>query len=135
MVRSFEHSSTLPDNSSVGVYSSGPIWGRIVDSRGPRILLAFSAVFLFGGYSGIRYFYDSGLPPDALSAPATVFYTLLLCSFLTGAGSSGGITSSVNSTAKTFPDQAVRIHSLTFLQKKSLFYSSLYDSEHPRPVW
>jgi hypothetical protein len=81
-----------------------------VDSRGPRILLACSFVSLLGGYSGIRYLYDSGLAPDALSVPAISFCALLLCSYLTGAGSAGGFTSSVNSTAKTFPDRAVCIH-------------------------
>ena len=95
---------------SVGVFSTGPIWGRIVDSRGPRVMLACSFVFLLGGYSGIRYLYDSGLAPDALSAPAIIFYALLLCSFLAGVGGSGGSASSVNSTAKTFPDRAVGIH-------------------------
>jgi hypothetical protein len=80
-----------------------------VDSRGPRILLACSFVSLLGGYSGIRYLYDSGLAPDASSAPAIVFYALLFCSFLTGVGSAGGFTSSVNATAKTFPDRAVCI--------------------------
>ena len=94
---------------SVGTNSSGPLWGRIVDSRGPRILLACSFVFLLSGYSGIKYLYDSGLAPDASSAPAIVFYALIFCSFLTGIGSSGGFASSVNSTAKTFPDRAVCI--------------------------
>ena len=81
-----------------------------MDSRGPRIPLAFSFVCLLGGYSGMRYLYDSGLAPDALSASAIIFYALLLCSFLTGVGSAGGSASSVYSTAKTFPDRAVCIH-------------------------
>jgi hypothetical protein len=81
-----------------------------VDTRGPRILLACSFVSLLGGYSGIRYLYDSGLAPDALSAPPIIFYALLFYSFLTGVGSAGGFASSVNSTAKTFPDRAVCIH-------------------------
>ena len=105
--RAFQHPTW---RFSVGGYSSGPIWGRIVDSRGPRILLACSFVSLLGGYSGIRYLYDSGLAPNALSAPAIIFYTLLFCSFLTGVGSAGGFASAVNSTAKTFPDRAVCIH-------------------------
>jgi len=92
--------------ANVGVYITGPVWGRIVDSRGPRMLLACSAVFLLGGYSGIRYLYVSGLAPDALSIPTISFFVLLLCGFLTGAGSGGGFAGSVNSTAKTFPDRA-----------------------------
>ena len=102
-----------------------------MDSRGPRILLACSFVFLLGGYSGIRYLYDSGLPPGASSAPPIIFYALLLCTFLTGVGGAAGNTSSVNTTAKTFPDRAVC--SLRFLQ--GLFHSLSHDSEHPQPVW
>ena len=102
--RAFQHTTW---RFSVGTNSSGPIWGRIVDSRGPRILLACGFVFLLTGYSGIKYLYDAGLAPDALSAPSTTFYALLFCSFLTGVGGAGGFTSSVNSTAKTFPDRAV----------------------------
>jgi hypothetical protein len=101
-----------------------------VDSRGPRILLACSFVFLLGGYSGIRYSYDSSLAPDALSVSATSFGALLLCSFLTGVGSGGGLTSAVNSTAKTFPDQAVCIY--WYFAK---FISFLHVSEHPQLVW
>ena len=104
-----------------------------MDSRGPRILLASGFVCLLSGYSGIKYLYDSGLAPDALSASAITFYALLFCSFLTGVGSAAGFTSSVNSTAKTFPDRAVCI-SLTFFTKL-IFYSLFHDSEHPRQVW
>ena len=120
---------------SVGVYSSGPIWGRIVDSRGPRILLACSFVFLLVGYSGIRYLYDSGLAPDVLSAPAIIFYALLFCNFLTGLGSSGGITGSVNTTTKTFPDRAVCIHWL--FCKVYFIHYSMTASIHGRSgnIW
>ncbi|EDQ98764.1 uncharacterized protein LACBIDRAFT_192361 [Laccaria bicolor S238N-H82] len=83
---------------NIGVYASGPIWGRIVDRRGPRILLACGFMFLLGGYSGIRHLYDEGIPDDAASLS-----TLGL--FMTGAGGNGGLTSAVNSTAKTFPDR------------------------------
>ena len=55
------------------------VWGRIVDSRGPRILLASSFALFLGGY-------NSGLAHDALSAPI-IFYALLLSIFLTGFGS------------------------------------------------
>ena len=78
-----------------------------MDARGPRILLACSFLFLLGGYSGIRYMYDSGLAPGALSASTISFCVLLVCSYLTGAGSSAGFASSVNTTAKTFPDRTV----------------------------
>lgn len=89
---------------NVGVYASGPIWGRIVDRRGPRILLACGFMFLLGGYSGIRHLYDKGMPDDAASLSTFGLYTLILFSFMTGAGGNCGLTSAVNSTAKTFPD-------------------------------
>ncbi|KJA16098.1 hypothetical protein HYPSUDRAFT_47749 [Hypholoma sublateritium FD-334 SS-4] len=91
---------------NVGVYSSGPVWGKIVDSRGPRILLVCSFLFLLGGYSGMRYLYDTGLPADVEHLSIIAFCALVLFSYLTGAGGNGGLVSSVNSTAKTFPDKA-----------------------------
>ena len=92
---------------SVGVSSSAPIWGRIVDSQGPRILFLLSFVFLLGGYSGIKHLYDSGPPPGTSTLPALNFYILVLCSFLTGCGSFGGITGTLNSTVKSFPGEVV----------------------------
>ena len=89
------------------MYTSGPFWGRIVDSRRPRIVLLFSFALLLGGYSGIKHFYDSGLPAGTSTLPAFGFYLLVLCNFLTGSGSVGGITSSLNSTVKSFPDRVV----------------------------
>ncbi|KAF9474613.1 MFS general substrate transporter [Pholiota conissans] len=91
---------------NVGVYSSGPVWGRIVDTRGPRILLVCAFVFLLGGYSGMRYLYDTGLPVDVVTLSMIGFCMLVMCSFMTGAGGNAGLVSSVNSTAKTFPDKA-----------------------------
>jgi len=100
--------NSKPDLLGVGVYSTGPIWGRIVDSRGPRILLAGAFLCLSIGYSGIRYLYDSGLPRNTSSLSIFGFCALVAFSLLTGAGGNAGLVSAVNSTAKTFPDQAVR---------------------------
>ncbi|KAF8812664.1 MFS general substrate transporter [Phlegmacium glaucopus] len=91
---------------NAGVYCSSPVLGRIVDSRGPRIIFIVSFAFLLGGYSGIKYFYDSGLPPDTNTLPTLSFYLLVLCTFLTGSGGMGGLTGSLNSTVKSFPDGA-----------------------------
>ncbi|KAJ7149060.1 major facilitator superfamily domain-containing protein [Mycena crocata] len=91
--------------ANVGVYSSGPFWGRIVDSRGPRIPLAFSFFFLFFGYTGIRHFYDAGVPDDSTISSLSMGL-LIACSFMTGAGGNAGFTGAVNSTAKSFPDKA-----------------------------
>jgi len=57
----------------------------------------------------MRHFYDTGLPKGTDHLSLLGFITLAACSFLTGAGGNGGLTGAVNSTAKTFPDQAVRV--------------------------
>ncbi|KAJ8521826.1 hypothetical protein ONZ45_g1531 [Pleurotus djamor] len=49
--------------SITGAYMSGPVWGKIVDARGPRILLASAAVFLLSGFLGIRKLFDDGVFP------------------------------------------------------------------------
>src|SRR5688572_21989741 len=76
---------------TVGVYSTGPIWGRIVDSRGPRILLACAFLFLLCGYSCMRYLYDAGLPEGKLSISTLELCFLFMFSFLTGSGGNGGL--------------------------------------------
>lgn len=93
---------------TVGVYLSGPLWGRIVDKRGPRILFICGFTFLLIGYSGMRYLYDTGLPKGVESLSMTSFILLILFSVLTGSGGNAGLTACVNSIAKTFPDRTVR---------------------------
>jgi MFS family permease len=88
------------------VYSSGPFWGRIVDTRGPRIPLAFAFLFLFFGYTGIRHFYDAGVAEGSTLSSFSLGL-LIVCSFMTGAGGNAGFTGAINSTAKSFPDKAV----------------------------
>ncbi|KAF8173853.1 major facilitator superfamily domain-containing protein [Mycena galopus ATCC 62051] len=91
--------------ANVGVYSSGPFWGRIVDSRGPRIPLAFAFVFLFFGYTGIRHFYDVGVEGGSTLTNFSLGL-LIACSFMTGIGGNASFTSAINSTAKSFLDKA-----------------------------
>lgn len=92
----------------MGVIISGPVWGRITDSRGPRIPLASAFLLLFVGYSGIRHIYDQGLPTPESSLPVLSLYTLMVCNFMTGTAANAGLNGSVNPTAKTFPDRMVR---------------------------
>ena len=93
---------------SVGMYTSGPVWGRIVDTRGPRISLASSFLLLLLGYSGIRYIFDAGIPASADTISTFTICLLSLCGYMTGAGGSASNAAYLNSTAKTFPDKAVR---------------------------
>ncbi|KAJ7250422.1 major facilitator superfamily domain-containing protein [Mycena rebaudengoi] len=91
--------------ANIGVYASGPFWGRIVDARGPRIPLGFSFAFLFLGYTGIRHFYDAGVSPGSTLSTFSLGL-LIACSFMTGAGGNAGFTGAINSVAKSFPDKA-----------------------------
>jgi hypothetical protein len=58
-------------------------------------------------YLSMKLFYDSGLQPEAKCLPKSIFGALILRSFLVGSRDSSAYTASVNSTAKTFPDNVV----------------------------
>lgn len=88
-------------SGNAGVYCTGPFLGRLVDAKGPRIPLAMALVFLFVGYFGIKTIFDAGSGDPISTITLT---TLLVCSFMTGAGGNGGLASSINSVAKSFPD-------------------------------
>lgn len=98
----------LTKTALVGVYATAPLWGRLVDTNGPRLLLAIAFISLLVGYNGVRHFYDAGLPAGTNSLSTLAFGTLAFCSFLTGIGGNGGLASAMNVTAKSFPDGLVR---------------------------
>ncbi|KAJ8522776.1 hypothetical protein ONZ45_g655 [Pleurotus djamor] len=91
-------------SGNVGVYSSSPLWGRIVDSRGPRPLLASAFLLLLIGYSGIRMIYNAGPVDDAGTLPNYLFFSLMAFSYMTGAGGCAALNGSGNPTAKSFPN-------------------------------
>ncbi|KAH9928843.1 major facilitator superfamily domain-containing protein [Fomitopsis serialis] len=92
-------------SGNIGVYGSAPLWGRIVDTRGPRGLFIMGFFALLVGYLGIRHYYDRGLP-DGSSTLSTLSICLLAAfSFLTGIGGNGGLAGAMNSTAKSWPDR------------------------------
>ncbi|CCM06575.1 uncharacterized protein FIBRA_08853 [Fibroporia radiculosa] len=66
--------------------------------------MAFFALII--GYSGLRYYYDSGLPDGVSSLNFFGICMLAFLSFLTGIGGNGGLVSGMNSTAKSWPDRA-----------------------------
>jgi hypothetical protein len=129
----------------VGVYTTSPITGRIVDARGPRPTLIVASILLLVGYLSIRIIYDNGAPPSG-SISAFTFWLLVICSFMTGAGSTGGLASSVNVTAKSFPDRAVSFgtHHISFvayglshreLQQQQSFYQALVYPLSSSPLY
>ncbi|EGN92319.1 hypothetical protein SERLA73DRAFT_191271 [Serpula lacrymans var. lacrymans S7.3] len=91
---------------NMGVYSSGPIWGRIVDGRGPRIPLIGAFGFLLMGYIGIKRVFDVGVPSNDISISIFSIIILVVCGFMTGLGGNAGLASAINTTAKSFPDKA-----------------------------
>jgi len=90
------------------MYLSAPFFGKLVDARGPRASLVSAFFLLLGGYIGIRTLYDGGTDAAGHSLSTAHFVLLVLCGFCTGLGGDAGLTSAVNTSAKTFPDKAVR---------------------------
>ncbi|EUC66581.1 MFS general substrate transporter [Rhizoctonia solani AG-3 Rhs1AP] len=92
---------------NLGVYCSGPIWGKVVDARGPRIPLLVAFVLLAFGYGGIRAFYTGAI---SMSETSTSRFNgdvaaLFFFSLCTGIAGNAGITSAMNAAAKSFPDR------------------------------
>jgi len=98
----------------VGVYLTGPFLGKVVDARGPRLLLIGAFISLLSGYSGIRGIYDAGLG-EATELSQVRFVLLTICSFITGVGGHAGMASAMNTTAKSFPDNFVSLTNLHVL--------------------
>ncbi|KAG9081514.1 hypothetical protein FRC07_014491, partial [Ceratobasidium sp. 392] len=92
---------------NLGVYCSAPFWGRVIDSRGPRMALLVAFMLLFFGYNGIRLIYtgaitlsDSSVTRFNANVAALSFFGLC-----TGIGGNAGFTSAMNTAAKSFPDR------------------------------
>jgi hypothetical protein len=102
------HSKTTymiyPELHLVGVYSSGPVWGRVVDTKGNRIPLIGAFTCLLFGYLGIRRMYDDGATDTVSLVHLGI---LILCSCMTGVAGNAGLSVAINTTAKSFPDTAV----------------------------
>ena len=114
----------------MGVYSTAPFLGRVVDLKGPRGLLSAAFVLLLVGYLGIRQiFIDGGAKDGQLHEVG--FWLLVICSYMTGVGGNGGLASAVNITAKSFPDRVVSlIHYIPDRLSNLPVYSS--SREQPR---
>ena len=90
------------------MYGTAPIWGGIVDRKGPRIMMVIAFFSLLAGYLGIRHFYDGGLA-EGEGISILSFCSLVFFAFLTGIGGNGGLVGALNTTAKSWPDRAVGI--------------------------
>ncbi|GMK57695.1 hypothetical protein CspeluHIS016_0405290 [Cutaneotrichosporon spelunceum] len=91
---------------NLGVYLSGPVWGRIIDGYGPRVPLACAAALNFVGYHGTRAFYYSVLPIGDEDGPTSLGVTALaMALFLTGLAGSAGLAGAMNTVARSFPDR------------------------------
>ncbi|KAG1897612.1 major facilitator superfamily domain-containing protein [Suillus fuscotomentosus] len=86
---------------NVGVYLSGPAWGRVVDSKGPRIPLISAFACLLIGYLGIKGIYDNGAGTEISFMHLVI---LITCTFITGLAGNAGLAVAVNTTAKSFPE-------------------------------
>lgn len=95
-------------SSPVGASVSSPIWGLVVDKRGPRIPLVLAFISLLMGYSGIKMLFDAGIPEGTTTISTTSLCLLVLCSWMAGSGGCGGATCAMNATAKSFPPKMVR---------------------------
>ncbi|KAF8580797.1 MFS general substrate transporter [Ramaria rubella] len=91
-------------SGNMGVYTTGPVIGRVVDKRGPRLLLILAFIFLLVGYSGLRRYYDAG-PSNDEKLPVLSLIAMSLFSYMTGAGGNCGLLAASNSTAKSFPER------------------------------
>ncbi|KAF9348797.1 hypothetical protein BGX26_012819 [Mortierella sp. AD094] len=108
-----------------GLFLSGPLFGRLVDSRGPKIVGVFAAGLLMAGYTGLAvtysgFFYSFG------------FFTAFLFLILVGMGSQAGYMTSVSTNAHNFhsarglamgiPIALFGLSALLFAQINNLFY-------------
>jgi len=80
--------------------------GRIVDARGPRIPLMVAFVCCLAGYAEIKRMFDNGVAAGTTLSSGH-FAMLVLCSSFTGFGAIGGLSSAINTTAKSFPPSMV----------------------------
>ncbi|KAF8939678.1 hypothetical protein BGZ47_008082 [Haplosporangium gracile] len=78
-----------------GLFLSGPLFGRLVDSKGPRTVGLLSAALLVAGYSGLSLTYSGAFSSFG-------FFTSFLFLILVGMGSQAGYMTSVSTNAHNF---------------------------------
>ncbi|GAA6047344.1 hypothetical protein JCM3770_001898 [Rhodotorula araucariae] len=112
-------------SGNAGVYLSGPVIGALVDKRGSQVVLVLAGGCLLVGYLGLASLYAGGL--DGLFATAGV-PALAICQFLTGTGSSAGISAALKATSQSFAKAsrgAAMAGVLSGFGLSAFFYSSI----------
>ncbi|KAH7056759.1 major facilitator superfamily domain-containing protein [Linnemannia elongata] len=88
-------SSLVAAGVHYGLFLSGPLFGRIVDSQGPRTVGCLAAALLVAGYSGLSWTYSGAFGSFG-------FFTAFLFLILVGMGSQAGYMTSVSTNAHNF---------------------------------
>lgn len=113
---------------NMGVYLSGPFWGRLVDRKGPKIALALGAILVAIGYGGLSVSYQGTVwPSTSLSA-------LGMFSLFSGLGNSGAFTAAMNAQAKSWKEERRGLCTALVLSGFGLsafFYSTLSHTLFP----
>lgn len=107
MALTLQPHSSPSSKSQAGTYGTGPLHGKLVDARGPRLSLVIAFFSLSIGYLGIKAIFDAGLKQSQEQASVATVILLVFCGFLTGTGGSGGASGSLNTVAKSFPENIV----------------------------
>ncbi|PWN44418.1 MFS general substrate transporter [Ceraceosorus guamensis] len=82
---------------NMGVYLSGPFWGRWVDKQGPKVALLVGSALVLAGFGGLSLSYTHTAPFQDASPS-----TLAVLSLLTGLGNAGAFTAAMNAQAKSW---------------------------------
>lgn len=113
---------------NMGVYLSGPFWGRLVDRKGPKIALALGAFLVLIGYGGLSVSYQGTFwSSTSLSA-------LGMFSLFSGLGNSGAFTAAMNAQAKSWREERRGLCTALVLSGFGLsafFYSTLSHTLFP----
>lgn len=82
---------------NLGIYMSGPLWGRWIDRAGPHGAVMAGAVLVLTGYGVLSRAYKN----EWSELPVTVLAFFCL---LTGLGNSGGNNAAINAQAKSWSE-------------------------------
>lgn len=113
---------------NMGVYLSGPIWGRLVDRTGPRPALLIGALLVLAGYGGLSLSYERRIWQN------TSLAFLSFLSLLSGLGNSAAFTAAMNAQAKSWNEERRGLCTALVLSGFGLaafFYSTLSHTLFP----